>query len=128
MAILWISVSAVRSQVLSVDPDLPVFKIMSMEQLLGDSVAQPRFNMYLFGVFAAIALLLAAVGIYGLMSYTVGQRTREIGIRMAMGASAVDDVLGLVVGQGMVLAFAGLGVGLCAALGLTRVFSASFLV
>jgi putative ABC transport system permease protein len=118
-------VSSVRSQVLSVDPDLPVFKVMSMEQLLGDSVAQPRFNMYLFGVFAATALLLAAVGIYGLMSYTVGQRTHEIGIRMAMGAR-VNDVLRLVVRQGMVLAVAGLGVGLCVAWGLTRVLS-SFL-
>jgi putative ABC transport system permease protein len=116
-------VSAVRSEVLSVDPELPVFKVMSMEQLLGDSMAQPRFNMYLFGVFAATALLLAAVGIYGLMSYTVGQRRHEIGIRMAMGAR-VNDVLGLVVRQGMVLALAGLGAGLCVAWGLTRVLSA----
>jgi putative ABC transport system permease protein len=115
-------VSSVRNQVLGVDPDLPVFKVMSMEQLLGDSVAQPRFNMYLFGVFAATALLLAGVGIYGLMSYTVGLRTHEIGIRMAMGAR-VNDVLGLVVRQGMVLALVGLGLGLCVAWGLTRVLS-----
>jgi putative ABC transport system permease protein len=115
--------SAVRSRVLSVDPDLPVFKVMSMEQLLGDSVAQPRFNMFLLGTFAGVALLLAAVGIYGLTSYTVGQRTHEIGIRMAMGAR-VNDVLGLVVRQGMLLTLGGLGVGLCVAWALTRVLSA----
>ena len=119
------SVAAVRSQILAVDPDLPVFKAESMEQIVNESVARPRFNMYLLGVFALIALMLSVIGIYGLMSYSVSQRTHEIGIRMAMGARA-GDVIGMIVGQGMLLAAVGIGIGLVAALALTRVFS-SFL-
>jgi putative ABC transport system permease protein len=81
-------VDAVRAQVLAVDPDLPLHKVQTLEQIVGESVARPRFNMVLWGVFAVTAGLLAAVGIYGLMSYSVGQRTHEIGIRMAMPARA----------------------------------------
>jgi putative ABC transport system permease protein len=119
------SVNAVRSQILSIDPDLPVFKTESMEQIVSESVARPRFNMYLLAFFAVVAVTLAAVGIYGLMSYSVSQRTHEIGIRMAMGARA-GDVIRMIVGQGMVSAFAGLGFGLVAAVLSTRVLS-SFL-
>jgi putative ABC transport system permease protein len=96
-----------------------------MEQVMLDSTAQTNFNLLLLGVFAAIALLLAVVGIYGVMSWNVGQRTHEIGLRMALGASR-EDMLGLVVGQGLKLTLVGLGIGVAGALGLTR-FLASLL-
>jgi putative ABC transport system permease protein len=114
--------AAVRSQVLAVDPDQPVYDVRSMEQVLSDSISRERFNTTLFGVFALVAMMLAAVGIYGVMSYTVTQRTHEIGIRMAMGAQP-SVVLRLVVGQGMRLALAGVGIGIISALALTRVMS-----
>jgi putative ABC transport system permease protein len=113
---------SVRAQVEAIDPLLPVSQVRTMRELLAHSVAEPRFRTTLLGIFAAAALLLAAVGIYGILSYTVGQRTQEIGIRMALGAKR-QDVLALVLKQGMALACAGVGIGLVAALALGRVLA-----
>ena len=104
------------------DPNVPVFDIKSMEQLLSESLARRRFAMLSLGLFAAVAMLLAVVGIYGVMSYAVAQRTREIGIRMAMGAQT-RDVLKLIVAQGMSLAGIGVGIGLAGAVAVTRVMA-----
>jgi putative ABC transport system permease protein len=115
----------VRSQIQEVDRNLPVFGVMTLAETLGQSVARPRFQMMVLGLFGAVALILAAVGIYGLLAYSVSKSTREIGIRMALGALS-RDVLNLVVRRGMALALFGLGLGLLGALGLTR-FLSSFL-
>jgi putative ABC transport system permease protein len=112
----------IKSQIWSVDPAQPVASVATMEQVLASSVAPRRFNMLLIGIFAAVALALAAVGIYGVISYTVSQRTHELGIRVALGAQG-SDVIKLVVGQGMALTLAGVGLGLAAAAGLTRLMS-----
>ncbi len=101
---------------------LPVGNVRSMEQVTGDSLAENDFNTTLLTIFAAIALLLAAIGIYGLMAYSVQQRTQEIGIRMALGASP-QRVRGMVVRQGMLLAGIGVVIGVNAALGLTRLMT-----
>ncbi|HLY60819.1 MAG TPA: ABC transporter permease [Terriglobia bacterium] len=114
-----------RQAIGAVDPDLPVFDVATMQELVYQSMSEPRFNTVLLGIFAALAFVLATVGIYGVMSYTVTQRTHEIGVRIALGAERVD-VFKLVVGQGMMLALVGVGIGLAAAFGLTR-FLASFL-
>jgi putative ABC transport system permease protein len=111
---------AVRQQVWAINPNLPVVDVMSMEQRLAESIAPRRFQTLLFGIFAALALVIAAVGIYGVISYTVSQRTHEIGIRMALGAQA-GEVLWMVIWRGMILAFSGAALGLAAALALTRV-------
>jgi putative ABC transport system permease protein len=95
---------------------------MSLEQVVSESVAQPRFNMVLLSAFSLLALALATIGIYGVMSYAVNQKTHEIGIRMAMGARA-RDVRGMVVKQGMGLTVAGIGLGLAAAWALTRLLA-----
>ena len=114
--------AAVRSDVLSLDPEQPVYEVKTMEQLVTTSLAQRQLNMVLFVAFSGIALILAAVGIYGVMSYSVTQRTHEIGIRMALGAQQ-SSVLRLVVGQGMTLAVGGVAIGIGAALLLTRLMS-----
>jgi len=113
-------VSAVRSQVQAIDREVPVFNVSTADQILAESLARRQFNMLLLGSFATVALLLAAVGIYGVMSYAVTQRTHEIGIRMALGAQA-REVLWLVVRQGMSLTLIGVAAGLVAAFALTRV-------
>jgi putative ABC transport system permease protein len=112
-------VAAVRGQVWAVDKDQPISNIQTMERLMAKSVAPRRFNLLLLGVFALVGLALACVGLYGVMSYTVTQRTREIGVRMAMGAQR-GDVLRLVIREGMKLAFIGALLGLGGALALTR--------
>ena len=115
-------VAAMKSQIQEIDKDLPIADVKTMRQLLSESVSGRRFNMLLLAVFAGVALVLAAVGIYGVMSYSVTQRTHEIGIRMALGAQT-SDVLKLVVGEGMLLALAGVTIGLVASLFLTRLIS-----
>jgi putative ABC transport system permease protein len=111
--------SAVRGQVAVLNKDQSVFNIRTMEQIVAQSIATRRFSMLLLTVFALVALALASLGIYGLMSYAVAQRSREIGVRMALGAQA-SDVLGMVIRQGMKLALIGVALGLVASLALTR--------
>lgn len=114
--------ATVRKAVWEIDKDQPVSNIQTMEEILADSIARQRFSMLLLAIFAAVALVLAGVGIYGVMSYSVAQRTHEIGIRMALGAQT-GAVLKLAVGYGMKLVLAGLVIGLIAAFALTRVMS-----
>jgi predicted permease len=111
--------TAIQREFLAVDAQLPVAKFRTMEAVISESTARSNFNMLLLTIFASTALLLAALGIYGLMSYSVEQRTQEIGIRVALGASG-SDMLRMVIGRGLLLAGIGLAVGLAAAFGLTR--------
>jgi predicted permease len=111
--------SATKSELRSLDPDLPMYHVRTMEQQVNESLAQRRFSMTLLGVFAGVALALATIGIYGVMAYLVNQGTRELGIRIALGASR-RNILTLVVRQGMVLAVSGVTIGLVAAFVLTR--------
>ena len=115
-------IGAVRACVLSLDRDQPVTGIQTMEEVLATGAAQPRFTTYLLGGLAATALLLAIVGIYGVIAYTVAERTHEMGIRIALGAET-RDIMHLVMGGGLALAVAGIGIGLAAALALTRLMS-----
>jgi putative ABC transport system permease protein len=111
--------SSVRREVWAVDKDQPVYDVATMQERVSKSVARSRFTVLLLGIFAAVAMVMAAVGIYGVISYSVTQRTQELGIRVALGAQR-GDILRLVVGQGLALTLLGVGVGLAASFALTR--------
>jgi putative ABC transport system permease protein len=113
---------AIRNQVLALDKDQPVFLIRTMEQVRAQSVLAPRFAAVALGLFAALALILAMVGIYGVMSYAIAARTHELGIRLALGARPLD-VLMLALKQGLTLTLAGVAIGLAAAFAMTRLMS-----
>jgi predicted permease len=114
--------AAVRDMIVTIDKDQPISNIWTMDQLMSNSISQRRFNMLLLSIFAVVALLMASVGIYGVISYSVTQRTHEIGIRMALGAQR-KDILQMVMKQGMGLALLGIAAGLVASFGLTRIMS-----
>jgi predicted permease len=116
------TIIGIRHSVAEVDSTLPLSTFVSMNQRISESVAEPRFRTLLLGIFAALALILAAAGIYGVMSYNVAQRTREIGIRIAMGAGR-RDILGLVLGHSLKLTSIGIAIGLAASWGLTRLLA-----
>src|SRR6185436_6207185 len=109
--------AAAREQVNAIDKDLPV-RVSTMDQIYSDSLAGQRFNTSLLGIFASVALALAMIGVFGVINYSVAQRTHELGIRIALGAQR-SDVFRLVVGQGLLLALVGVGVGVAGAVGLT---------
>jgi putative ABC transport system permease protein len=115
-------ISAARAQVLAIDADQPVTAVLTVDELMDGLRAQPRSMMLLLGIFAAAALALAVVGVYGVLAYSVAQRRQEIGIRLALGAEK-SDILRLVVGQGLALALAGIAIGLVLAVGLSLAFS-----
>ena len=115
-------IAEVRQRIKAIDPDQPIYSIRTMEEIRAESVASERLNLTLLSIFAGIALVLAVVGIYGVMSYSVTQRTHEIGIRMAIGAQTAD-VFRMILGQGMILALIGIGIGLVGAFALTRLMT-----
>jgi ABC-type antimicrobial peptide transport system permease subunit len=114
--------TAIRAEVRAVDPNLPVVGLSTMSEVVSQSVATPRFYMMMLATFAGVALVLAAIGIYGVISYTVAQRSRELGIRIALGASR-GRVIGNVLRDAMTLAVIGVGLGVAAAVGVTRFIS-----
>jgi predicted permease len=115
----WTVVEPARALLAELDPDLPMFRVRTMEQFAGNAVAQPRLFLTLIGLFAAAAVLLAAIGIYGVLMHAVAQRTREIGIRLALGARR-SEVIGMVVRQAAILALGGLAAGVALAAAITR--------
>jgi putative ABC transport system permease protein len=115
-------VTALRAALAQIDKNVPIANVSTMDDIMSTSVAQPRLETVLLGIFGGLAMLLAAVGIYGVMSYAVTRRTSEIGVRMALGASR-NQVLLLICKQGLRLATIGLAAGLALALGVTRLMS-----
>jgi putative ABC transport system permease protein len=113
---------SVRRQVWAVDKDQPIGNVAPMEQLIYDQVSQPRFYLMMLSIFAGVALVLASVGIYGVMSHMVTQRTHEIGVRMAMGAQD-QDVMRMILGHGLVLTVIGTLIGIAGSMALTRVMT-----
>jgi len=115
-------IAAMRNEVLTLDREQPVHAVQTMRDVFANSVATRRLSMWLFSVFALVALALAAIGIYGVIAYSVTQRTHEIGVRMALGAQA-SDVVRLIAGHSMKLTLIGIAIGLAGAFALTRVMS-----
>jgi putative ABC transport system permease protein len=111
-----------RARIHDIDPELPLFNVRTLEEYVYNTSAQPRLNAALLMVFAGVALLIAAIGVYGVLACSVNQRTREIGLRMALGAQP-SGVLWWIAGQGMLVALAGIGAGLAGAVALSRVLS-----
>jgi putative ABC transport system permease protein len=116
------SLPAVRGAIHSLDKDQPILEAQSVAGLLARSVAGPRFYMWIMGIFAALALLLSAMGVYGVINYSANSRVREVGIRMALGARA-GDIVSTIVGQGALSVLVGIGVGIAGALALSRFLS-----
>lgn len=114
--------TAITREIQALDPDMPVFDVNTMDQRLHDSLARRRFAMFLLGVFAATASILAAIGIYGVMAYSVNERTHEIGIRLALGAQP-GNVLQLVIRQALMLTSIGIAIGLAGAIAVTRIMA-----
>jgi putative ABC transport system permease protein len=124
MSLVWRSsapsVDTVRASLRSIDPNVPLSAVSSMETLFEQSMGPRRFNLYLLSAFAGVALALAAIGLFGVMAYLVSQRTREIGVRLALGATR-REVFRQILGRGMTLAVVGAAIGVVAAMGLSQV-------